>query len=113
MSRAYDMYVQVTGFQPERLDALKAAATDIWNFEWFTDSPTLLDGFGESQLCGGETEDQFAERLAKAIWSANGAFCPVQVTATYMENLPHEDYEFDEEDFQRLQTQTTTPTDSP
>jgi hypothetical protein len=102
MSRAYDMYLQVAQFQPERREGIKAAARAIWDFEWFCDAPTL-EGFGESSLCGGEREDQFADRLAKGIWAANGGFCSVIVTATYLDDLPKETYEFDEEAFKRLQ----------
>jgi hypothetical protein len=102
MSRAYDMYLQVAQFQPERREMIKAAAQEIWDFEWFCDSPTL-EGFGESSLCGGEMEDQFAKRLANDIWAANGGFCSVIVTATYLDDLPKETYEFDEEAFKRFQ----------
>jgi hypothetical protein len=102
MSRAYDMYLQVAGFQIDSLDAIKAAAHDLWDFEWFYDTQSLLEGFGESSLCVGESEESFAERLTKAIWAANGGFCSVIVTATYLENLPHETYAFDEVAFERL-----------
>jgi hypothetical protein len=105
MSRAYDMYLQVAQFQPERREGIKAAAQEIWDFEWFCDSPTL-EGFGESSLCGGETEDQFAQRLAKGIWAANGSFCEIVVNATCMESLPYESYTFDEEDLRMAGTRT-------
>ena len=102
MSRAYDMYLQVAQIKPKRRKAIKKAAEQNWPFDWFTDSPTLLEGMGESSLCGGEGEHEFAERLARAIWQAQGGYCEVIVTATYLENPPHEDFAFDEEDWLRL-----------
>ena len=43
----------------------------------------------QSRLCGGESEKEFADRLAKAVWKANGK--PGQcMEATYLENLPYE-----------------------
>jgi hypothetical protein len=103
MSRSYDIYLQVGQFQPHRREAIQAAAQRIWPFEWFSDTATLLESFGESSLCGGETDQEFAERLAQAIWQAHGGWCYVLVTATYLEDLPHETYEFDEDDYERQQ----------
>jgi hypothetical protein len=105
MSRAYDMYLEVKEFQPKRSEAIKTEAEAEWPFEWFTDASDLLEGMGESSLCGGESEQEFADRLAKAVWQANGGSCAVLVTATYLENLPCETYEFDEEAFERLSQQ--------
>ena len=102
MSRAYDMHLQVSSFEPKRRKAIKKAAEENWPFDWFTDSPTLLAGMGESSLCGGEGEQEFAQRLARAIWQAQGGYCQVIVTATYLESRPHEDYEFQEADYLRL-----------
>ena len=102
MSRAYDMYLQVAQIKPKCRKAIKKAAEDNWPFDWCIDSPTLLEGMGESSLCGGEGEQEFAQRLARAIWQAHGSYCEVIVTATYLENRPHQDYEFQEDDYLRL-----------
>ena len=103
MSQAYDMYVQIERFQPKHCKAIKRAAQEIWNFDWIDDSEKLLTGCGESQLAGGEGEEAFAHRLAKAIWAANGGgYCQVLVRATCLEDLPYEDYLLDEEDWLRL-----------
>jgi hypothetical protein len=98
MSRAYDVYLQVSKFEAQRLDGMKAAAQGIWPFEWSCESSELL-GCGESSLAGGETEEEFAARLARVIWEAHGGYCHVVVSATCLQDLPHEDYVFDEEDF--------------
>jgi hypothetical protein len=61
-----------------------------------------LSATSQGQLGGGETEEEFADRFAKAVMKANGAPCEVDVCATYMEELPHERFCFDKEDYKRL-----------
>ena len=105
MSRYYSMFVRIAGPAPERIDAVKSAAEAEWPFEdWILGGEDVLTAVAEDSLCSGETDDEFAQRLAKAVWAANGAFCKVEVHATYLENLPHETYSFDQEDYQRLTT---------
>lgn len=104
MSRAYEMTVAITEFRPIKLGAIKQAAEEIWPFEWHDESPEALEGAGQSELCGGESEGEFAQRLAVAIWHANGKFCNVEVIATYLENLPCQTYAFDRRAFRRLAT---------
>jgi hypothetical protein len=95
MSRAYSMTVTVKKYNPEKLESIKDAGSAEWPFDdWFVYEGTLT-GAAESNLCGGESEDQFAERLAKAIWVANEKFCEVDVCATFLEDLPHETYTMD------------------
>ena len=54
---------------------------------------------GESSLGGGTSEEEFAESLAHAIWKANAGFCSIRVIATYLEDLPYEDYDFEEDEY--------------
>lgn len=102
MSQQYSMEVTITGFDTNRKEAIKDAAGEHWNFDWFGDHDTELSGDGESALTGGLTEAEFAAQLARAVWQANGGFCRVAVNATYLEALPFEKYEYQEEDFARL-----------
>jgi hypothetical protein len=44
--------------------------------------------------------------LTKAIWIANGGSCEVEVNATYLEELPHEDYLFGESDYEGIMGQS-------
>ena len=44
-----------------------------------------LRASAQDWLAGGESEEQFTERLSVAIWRANGAYCEVSVDATYLE----------------------------
>lgn len=103
MSRYYSMTIAIIGANSEQIKAVKQAAKAVWPFDdWFLDIDNRLTASADASLCGGETEEEFAERLAKAIWAANGDYCQVEVNATYLETLPYESYCFDEEDYGRL-----------
>ena len=106
MSRFYEMSVEVSGHNPAKVAEIQAAAEQEWPFDdWWSaedDNAATRHASGQSSLCGGETEEEFTERLSLAIWRANGGFCRVSVDATYLENLPYETYELDEADYARL-----------
>ena len=107
MSRYYEMHLRVYGANPDRVDAIKDAAAGEWPFEdWhaveYPDNPASFGSSGRDNLCGGEGDKEFAERLARAIWETNGGYCEVEVRATYLENLPCETYSFDEDEYEEL-----------
>ncbi len=112
MSRYYSMFVRIRDFRAERLDAVKQAAEAEWSFDdWFLDDDGVLTASADSNLCGGETEEEFAERLTKAIWAANGSFCGVEVNATYLEDLPCETHCLDEDDYDQFLSATDKSAD--
>jgi len=103
MSRYYSMSVTITDFQAARSDAICEAASTEWSFDdWYSSEEEALSSSGDGNLCGGESEDEFSERLAHAIWKANNGFCGVAVACTYMESLPYEEYEFDKDAYQQF-----------
>ena len=103
MSRAYEMSVSIEGFDPAKADEIKHSAEAEWPFEdWYTHENKNMSASGQSNLCGGESEQEFSERLTKAIWKANGGFCKVEVCATCLEDLPHETYSFDQDDYEKM-----------
>jgi hypothetical protein len=102
MSRFYQMSVELSGHDPAKVAQVREAAEGEWPFDDWFDSGENLTASGQANLSGGEGEEEFAERLAAAIWRANGGFCRVSVDATYLENLPYETYELDESDYARL-----------
>ena len=102
MSRSYQMFVRIRDFHTEHIDAIKGSAEHQWPFDDWSESDDQLTASADGNLCSGATEDEFAEELAREIWAANQGFCTVEVSATYLEDLPSEDYSFDEDDFQRL-----------
>lgn len=109
MSRSYEMRVQVTDFKKSRLNRIEKACIEEWSFDSETfsvevDSKNVrtLTGNGTDSLCGGESEEEFADRLARAVWKANGSYCEVEVQALYLEELPYEQHVREENDYKRL-----------
>jgi hypothetical protein len=113
MARSYEMTVIVRRVDPACMEAVKEAAESCWDFEaWFPlASADGQQASGYGNLCGGESEREFADRLAQEIWAANGGYCEVEVRALCVDDLPYETYSFDEDDFEQLTTQTPTATD--
>jgi hypothetical protein len=83
MSRFYGMSIKITGHDEKKAHAIFKAIKKEWDFqdEFFhditaqEDEPRFLSAYGESYLCGGESEDQFTDRIALAVWKANGGYC--------------------------------------
>lgn len=94
MSRLYEMQVVVHDYDPKKKEAIQLACSEEWEFEDFysDSSDTEMEATGQSNLCGGESEEEFRDRLCHAIWKANDAYCEVIVNATYLEALPYETY---------------------
>lgn len=108
MSRYYEMYVELENVNPERVEAVQDAANAEWPFDdWHAyDAPgdrgAVRSASGRGNLTGGESEQEFAERLAKVIWRANGGPCLISLDATYLGELPYDSYSFDESDYAKL-----------
>jgi hypothetical protein len=102
MSRYYEMAVTVTDLNPERKGQLIEAANQEWEFDDWYQEDNYISASSDGNLCGGESEEEFATRLTKAIWKANGAFCSVDVQATYLEDLPSERYSLGEKDYNKM-----------
>ena len=104
MSRRYEMGVEVCDYTIARERAITLAANEEWRFDgdWYA-REGVLSVLGEDSLCGGETEEEFVTRISRAIWGANGGFCRVTVHAAYLEEIPFETHELDEDDYTRWQ----------
>lgn len=111
MSRMYGMYVRITGHDPDRAEAIKKAANAEWEFEEWLEYPEELSADADGKLCGGEAENEFADRLARAVMKANGKACEVEVSCTCLEELPHEIYSYDEENYEELVGAEEAPSD--
>ena len=105
MSRLYEMAIEIRHFDVMCRDEIVEAARREWPFGLEGSNNTVIQGDGEDVLYGGESEEEFSERLAKAIWAANHGFCPVIVRATYLEDLPFEEYFFTEEKYEELMSE--------
>jgi hypothetical protein len=121
MSQFYEMSVEISEYDPEKELQIKAAAEEEWSFgDWWAadradgklvdalageiddDIGKVLHASAQGSLCGGESEEEFTERLSLAVWRANGRYCCVVVDATYLESLPYETHSLDADDYDRL-----------
>ena len=80
-------------------ESIKRAAGHEWSFEDWTQSnsgdvPSIFAS-GRVSLAGGESEEEFANRLAFAVFQANGQPCKVDVNALFLED--GETYSCDDE----------------
>ena len=107
MSRRYDMHIAVKGLKEEHKALVEESISTKWNADYGFMEPIEEDGEstwqfltgGEGSLCGGETEEEFTGRVAESIWEALGYYVSVIVTATYLEDLPHETLSMEEEEY--------------
>ncbi len=94
MSRCFKMRVTVRRYRPERMMDICGALLAQWDFDpsEFPDKgdppPEALDVTGVDDLGGGMADDEFATRLAQAVWVANGAYCEVEVQSTDLDAAP-------------------------
>ena len=106
------MQLRVEDLTEEQIDAVAEAIVPLWN--WDEDSQfvdTNSNQFsisGTSNLCGGESEQEFADRLSHAVWGALGEYHPIEITATYLENLPYETYTRSEDDYNEFLARRAT-----
>jgi len=108
----------VVGLKPEDnkevVEKIKAALAEIWpefggDLEvWpsqLTDSDEqipALHGYGDGNLCGGMSEEEFTDQLAEAVWKAAGGYRIIDVGCTCLEDLPVEHHCPDEDDYKRI-----------
>ena len=106
MSRYYEMSVEISEYDPAKVEEIKAAAEAEWSFDdWWSGADVpgeTMRASAQGHLSGGESEEAFTERLSLAVWRANGGYCRVSVDATYLENLPYETHSLDRADYDRL-----------
>ncbi|MCK6440327.1 MAG: hypothetical protein L6Q71_09025 [Planctomycetes bacterium] len=102
------MRATISGYNPRRKRAMIKAAKGEWPFKdvyhhrLAEELDALEFEYREHYLCSGEDESEFADRLAVAIWKANGGPCQVDVDATYLDELPSTGYVRDQSDYKRL-----------
>ena len=102
MSRSYEMAIEVSGIKKERRKSVLKAVRKKWNIEVVDSGRHGIFLSGEGSLCGGESEEEFARRLSRAIWQVNGGYCEVTIKATYLDELPYETYSFGPEEYKQI-----------
>ena len=103
MSRLFEMAVNMSQVPKELVDTVIDTVQGLWSWEEWdeTEDPPgfkQLHACGQGNLSGGRTEPEFAVKVRDAIWTAAGKHIKVVVTATDMENLPHEHYDYEDEE---------------
>lgn len=102
MSRFYEMQVEVRDFDTTKKDAILTALQKLWPFDntYETGEPVnyiSVDGNGNLVA---KREDEFAREVTRAVWDVNGAYCEVNVIATYLEDRPYNSYIEDKDDYE-------------
>lgn len=107
MSRHYRMQILVNGHHPVLSREIEDIVRETWPVEFvdtMTGSPEKpeLAFEGESSLGGGMSEEEFTDRVARAVMQVNGGPCTVTVFATYLDDLPTDQHTRDINDYARL-----------
>jgi len=102
MSTAYQMKIILEKVKEEEEELLKEVVDKEWSVDncWFEDGHLYF--VGEGSLYGGEGEEEFVDRISKALWLKLDRYVPIYVKAIYLENPPYEEYNKDEEDYAKL-----------
>lgn len=111
MSIEYDMGISIRDYNSEKEENIIAAWRNEWHPDAEVSSALLKDDDGDDRLTifpsngfliGGESEEEFCERVSKAIWKANGGYCPLEVTCIYLENPPVETHLMNKEVYESI-----------
>jgi hypothetical protein len=110
MSRLYRISIIVTEYDENQVEAIFDAITQEWDIDHHychpastaEAGPRFLCASGDSYLCGGESEEDFADRVALGVWQAIGGYCHIKVDATYLDDLPCETHIRDDDDYYHL-----------
>ncbi len=103
MSEIFGVKIEADGLNEGRLAQIREALCNEWDIEedeiHFTPRPKYaadMLAVTAGGPCSMETEGEFCERIAAAIWKANGRYCPVRVSIEEAANV----YAFTERDYQ-------------
>lgn len=114
MSRSYEMRVTVKAYTRKHAGAIVAALNGEWEFDpgilppKGRPLPPQLEAVGTSCLCGGESEEEFAERITHAVWTANRGYCEIEILATYLDvDPPSTIHALTEDDYREWRAKAT------
>ena len=107
MSRHYqmDFRIDVASLTEKEIEKVKEEIDDLWDID--CDGCNVnengdLYAVGEGYLIGGEMEEEFCTRAAHQLWETLGRFMPIQIYATFLEQIPSEDFVFDEDNYKEF-----------
>ena len=105
MSRYYQMNIAVDDVSKKEHTTCLGVCIEEWGCDgervdmWREDFQ-YFSFTGNGSLSGGESEEEFTDRITHAMWKALGRFISVRIEATYLEDLPCESYELDKSDYE-------------
>jgi hypothetical protein len=110
MSKNYHAEIRITGFETENIERIKATIGSVAEFDenekvWDADKLGVLAITYFNSDCflkTGTGEDDFTERLAKLVWQANGKYCHIKITMTFLDENPDNEYLFEELEYSKL-----------
>ena len=111
MSQYYQMDLTVRGLKNKtEVTAVAKAIDDLWNWEedgMSSPDPSKDDGTleffitGRGNIYGGQEPEELHETIAAAVWEAIKHFAEVNLRATYLEQIPYDEYDTDEDVYYR------------
>jgi len=102
MSRMYQMNVEIECTE-EQAEKIIPVLKEYWPFEDPYPSnylSGLLYMTGDGSLYGGDTEEEFTDSLARAVWKEVG-YVPVEVNARCMEYLPSDTHHRSKDEYEK------------
>ena len=106
MGSFYKMKIRVSKYNPKNFATILEALTgmlEIYPAEMPDKqhkAPMPFSITGEVNLCGGETDKDFANDLVQSAWTANGRFCHVEVESTSIDyKLPSKKHTWTKGDY--------------
>jgi len=81
--------MDVTVRDVDNIADIENALDKEWAFSDISQLDDTLYLYGEGWLCGGESEEEFVDRIAQSAWEANEGYCEVEVEAACLDDLPY------------------------
>jgi len=103
MSRRYAIHIEVENVTKNEFHALKEEYETYLDCDWSSIGPPIKKGTynafssGETDLCGGMSEEEYLQETSYDIWKLLGRYVKVNINFTFLEDLPVISYETDEE----------------
>lgn len=107
MSRRYEMDLSVKGYTGAA-DALHDALQEIFDFDLTFATADLIAFGGTGCLYGGESEEEFLERVSTAVWETNGGYCEVTLETACLEYVPRETHETTKDMYETWESKRST-----
>ena len=57
---------------------------------------------GDITLYGGQSDNEYAEEIAKKLWEIEDRYINFRIQMTYLEDLPYEEYNFDHDEYEEI-----------